>query len=528
MRVLCVVGCVVVLWILASCSSPIVERLSEDSADDDGAMIDSLAVAETDLLDAGSTVDSGEAALADIASEIAAPRQTGAKRERYMQGRTIADGLNYMATGVTGSRSEFRGRLGWRRSVTAGLRTGEFGSIGYFCLTGAGLVRRFHLGYLSVRMGERLIAGRRFGMYSTSGGGAVANGMAVSPSLSRWSGRMGAALEIGRAQWVCRAVLVSAPGGIELTDPSVLWLSVARRQGRHSFGATLGEPLARAGAASGGRPRVVSLQSVIHGRVAGGSGEVVASSSGRVFYAFRIRGRSRSGGWRWGFFWYRAPWVSSDLLSDLRVAAKTHQGTRFDGALGVSPGVRLFGSVLSGQLWSCDKRISYRRFLAGVRNRGHNPVSWEVSVYNRTQNETRFPTSPVVSGHVNKSTGDFRFRGKLRVETGTRLWCQMRLDYLPPLSGIDKGTVLLLGVGLSSSRVDARLQAVGHSLPRGRAAYITRPGVGTFELFSGLYGEGSDLSVRLRWRVGWGTSLVFFHGSSGAGSRAYLGVECRR
>jgi hypothetical protein len=229
-----------------------------------------------------------------------------------------------------------------------------------------------------------------------------------------------------------------------------------------------------------------------------------------------------------GVLVYRAPWMSSDFASDIRDVAKEHQGTRIEGAAKISSRAALFASALVGRLWSHEKRVEYHRILAGVRNRGRADVAWEVSVYGTRRVETGYPAEAVSMGNASERTGDFRFRGKIGVDSGGALQCRARIDYLAPVAGKPGGTILLLGIGFKSARFDARVQAVGHSLPPGRAAYITRPGIGSFELFSGLYGTGSDLAVRLRCVLGYGVSAVLFNGSSTAGTRAYLGIECRR
>jgi hypothetical protein len=199
-----------------------------------------------------------------------------------------------------------------------------------------------------------------------------------------------------------------------------------------------------------------------------------------------------------------------------------------EGAIRVASRISAFGTAIVGRKRSDDERIAYRRVKAGIRSRGRGAVSWEASFSGKFRDETGYATAPVTMRNARERESDLQFRGRFDARNGRGVRCRARLDYLFAGSGNPAGAALLLGIGLSSRRVDASVQAVGHSLPPGRAAYVTRPGVGSFELFSGLYGTGSDLSMRVRFALGGGVSIVVYNGSNGSATRVYLSLEMRR
>jgi hypothetical protein len=128
-----------------------------------------------------------------------------------------------------------------------------------------------------------------------------------------------------------------------------------------------------------------------------------------------------------------------------------------------------------------------------------------------------------------ESTRELAFRATLGIEGRGAVQTGVRVDYLPPARHLESGTVVSVGVNLVVGRFDGRVKVAGHSLPRGRPSFVSRPGIGPFEGLGTLYGEGSDLSLRLGLRLSRESRLFFFYGSSWKGSeRTYVGVECKR
>jgi hypothetical protein len=105
---------------------------------------------------------------------------------------------------------------------------------------------------------------------------------------------------------------------------------------------------------------------------------------------------------------------------------------------------------------------------------------------------------------------------------------RVRLDYMPRFKGLNGGTLLQLGMTFRSERLDARLQIAAHSMSPGRSAFIARPGAGSFELFSAVYGKGSDIAIRVQWWMTRRLAVFAYHGSAPArADRVYLGLRGR-
>jgi hypothetical protein len=104
-----------------------------------------------------------------------------------------------------------------------------------------------------------------------------------------------------------------------------------------------------------------------------------------------------------------------------------------------------------------------------------------------------------------------------------------RIEHMPRIGRVGPGTLLSLVMEVATRRVEARVQLSAHALSPGRRAFVSRPGVGPFESLAPLYGDGSDLSVRLRVAAWEGARFVVFYGSPWLeAARVYLGVEYHR
>ena len=434
---------------------------------------------------------------------------------------------------VTGFRSDSRLRYEDRRGFSAGARLDERGFIGFLRVDGKGVLKTIHVGRVTVRGGERLVLGRGMGSYATAGLGPVRAGFAASPSFSRWYGYPGSAVEIGWRRWRLCGVALGPSAGEMAFRPMSLWTSVLHDRDRGSVGVTLGQPLGPAAAgvapeaARGEGPRVVSVFASYRGRSIESSGEAAGIEGGKVFFAARVVGRTRAPRSRWSALFFRAPRESPLGGSGLEPVGRTDQGTTLElsrsfGAIGLS------AVLVAGRTRSERCQTSYRRLSLVLSERGAAPVWWETSVVHKDGCEEAFPTNPVDIEFTRERTSDLRLRASVGIRDGRSLCSSVRVDVLPGHVG-NRGVVIVLSTELVGERVDGRLQVAAHSLPPGRPAFLWRPGVGAYECFAPLYGDGSDVAFRGGFRLTGGARVLVFYGSSWSGAaRVYLGLEYRR
>jgi len=103
----------------------------------------------------------------------------------------------------------------------------------------------------------------------------------------------------------------------------------------------------------------------------------------------------------------------------------------------------------------------------------------------------------------------------------------MLLEYFP-VKGRADGALLTLATTARSGRLELSGRMSAYHIPKGRVGFISRPGVGTFEFFSSVYGRGSDLSIRARAEVSRAIRLEVYFGTPwGKEARAYAALRLR-
>jgi len=441
-------------------------------------------------------------------------------------------------TAIAGYRSDTRARVDGWHGLSGGVRVGESAPIGYVGVGGHGALAGLQVGRFKVRTGERLILGRGIGSYATSGSGAVREGFAVSPSLSRWFGENGAALGVEWAGWRCHTVVFSRGEG-KWSQPRTVWVSVVRRMEWGMAGITAGEPLASASEDAGGdtsgneslavtRPRVVSCHGSFRGDGLGGSCEVAHIAQGEVFFAARMTQQRLRSHCRWTVLLFRAPYSSPNGETGLEPVTKADQGVRLDLSLRLG-GVRALAVLISGRTWSPSRLRSYRRLSVAFEGGARRSIRWEASAQARSDAEDAYPTGAFIREVSPDISRELRLRAAVETGGGKGVNTSARIEYLPRIDDIAPGVLLGVATELTTERVEARVQLTAHSLPPGRRGFASRPGVGPFESLAPLYGKGSDLSVRLRARVWGSATLVVFYGSAWSEEeRLYIGAEYRR
>ncbi len=436
---------------------------------------------------------------------------------------------SYEIMTIAGHRSETRIRVDGWRGFSSGLRVGESFTTGFVGFEGRGLIRAVHVGQLTVRAGERLLLGRGLGGYGVAGSGSVRGGFTVSPSLSKWFGVTGAALELGRGFWRFQTLALSSSDGSNGFEPRCVWSSVVRGFSRGSMGIAAACSFPRSSRVVTDlpetRPPAVAWHSIYHAEGFTGSAEV-AQLGGELFFAGRLMSQERES--RWSFFVFRAPYEMPQGGLGTEPAARSDQGmtVRFSSRVAR---VKASASFSAGQVRSPSAQNAYRRLTARVENTRSGPVRWELCAYGKTHRGGDFPTHAVVRDIPVESGQDLTLRAAVWVRGADAVRTAVRIDYLPRTNGAGQGVLVALSTEFATGRADARLSLSGHSLAAGRPAFVSRPGLGPCEWFGSVYGRGSDLAVRLRVRLTHTVRVLAFYGSSWRGAeRLYVGAEYHR
>ena len=117
---------------------------------------------------------------------------------------------------------------------------------------------------------------------------------------------------------------------------------------------------------------------------------------------------------------------------------------------------------------------------------------------------------------------------RLRLRPAGAFSHDLRLDVLPGGAQTRSGTLVSLGTRVAAGRLRVDWRVSTYSIPPGRQSSIARPGLGSFELFSAVYGTGTDVSVRFRWRLLAPLTISGYYGERSSGTRrAYIGAELK-
>ncbi|MCK5406342.1 MAG: hypothetical protein KAJ37_02755, partial [Candidatus Krumholzibacteria bacterium] len=170
-----------------------------------------------------------------------------------------------------------------------------------------------------------------------------------------------------------------------------------------------------------------------------------------------------------------------------------------------------------------ERRRRRRATVSARRNRG--AARWEATV--ALLGDTRVGP-PGLLGEVAQtaSNREIRFRGKVTLAAGPRLSHTVVVDYRPRQRWRADGLTIIVTARADLGRLRASGQVAAYSLAKGQGVFISRPGVGSFEGFSSIYGRGSDVALRFRLRLKEGLSLVGYYGEPWLKEhRTYLGVR---
>jgi hypothetical protein len=382
------------------------------------------------------------------------------------------------------------------------------------------LIRNVVVGNMTLRMGERLVLGRGLIDYSMLTAPGVDNGLTAAPSLSRWFGCLGLAVELGTERWTGQAVLTGKTTA--RFEPAMLWLSTGYRLASTRIGVTVGTPGGRVTVPRDPQATVVSAWGSYRGDGLEMSAESATWQRTRTCFALRVSQRRSP---KWSVRYYHAakfsagtnPAIDPMPNGDVLRGAVADARARYKG----------ISLRVTASLGSCDSASERRRFRrATVSARRHRGVArWEASV--TLLGDTRVGP-PGVLGEVARTTSDseIRFRGKAVLAAGPRLSHAVVVDYRPRRRWCVDGLTIVVTGRANLGCLQASWQVAAYSLRKGQGVFISRPGIGSFEGFSSVYGAGSDVALRLRLRLKRGLSLIGYYGEPWLKEhRTYLGVQ---
>ncbi len=480
-RIWWTVLCLAMAWSLHGCAP------GRTGGTDAFAATDSLDVFEDVLSNAGPAISEEQLEVLSEKIRSSQPRPDGKDGASTTGNRAYA-----RIEGLTGHRQVVDAKAGLRGLFYAGFRSSSGFSNGYLEVRGNGPLKRIVVGGVRPRLGEGLLLGARYSLFSPPRMARPDGGLAVSPTASVWARQRGVAgtVTAGRND-VSLAGWRETDG--ETVQADVLWASVSRRYAAGIAGAAAGYRLAPkngAETAAGGPVDVVVFAGADtpSGMV---SGEL-ARFRGRVYGAARSTVRA-GGDWNVELFNGPVPGgFSSSVIcpADLgrqQWGSAVHRVKRYGG-------VYTRVSVYSNGQRSETKRK--RRNRIELSGRGGE---WEASVRLAEETTLTHSTQPVEHrcGPAVRRQGRFRLTWDGGEKIGLRQIYRLQLLTGPGGDGA-MGVVGSVGLGYSAGGLEARFQVNNYSLAPGQMGYVTRPGVAGYETVSVVTGTGSDLSSRIR------------------------------
>jgi hypothetical protein len=478
---------------------------------------DSLLAVEHELARSGAAAERVNELSLSGPPPAAAQRRSGKSRD-YQR---VAVDMN----AINGSRREIGGSFALRNVLAMGLRSTDASTLGFLKLDRWRFLRSVVVGNMTLRMGERLVLGRGFTSYQMVTTRAVSDGMAASPSLSRWFGRSGVAVDAGGESLRTKAAILSSGQSLLRFDPAILWVSVGSRFGSEQLGLTIGKPLVSDTGGGGANTNftLASLYAWHRGGMFHASGEFVRWLPGRSYFALTVGQR---GSLQWSIRYFHAPAFSSSANP---AVDPTPTGALIHGALVdvrqryTAARIRTVMSIGIHRSASGRRRFRRAAILATGKERG---IAWEGSLWLLEDTRVRLPNNVLVEASPVQVEREVRLRGKVITELGAHMVHTFVLDYRPGIRWDSAGLGVSVATRATLGRLQARWQVTAYSLRPGQSRFVTRPGIGTFEWFSTVYGRGSDVAMRVRWRLRDDLFVLGYYGEPWLKEpRAYVGMQ---
>ncbi|MCZ6767536.1 MAG: hypothetical protein O7D32_11470 [bacterium] len=469
------------------------------------------------------------AAIEDVLSEVSSeelPAPVPSEVPRTSKAAVMVRRVDVSV--ITGARSQTR-CLAQAGPITVGYREDGVSRRWYAGYTRRGFVRQILVGNQKVQVGERIAFGRGFGSFPTSSLRPVSVGFRSTPSLSRWFGGPAVSVVMAAGRLTAHTVMTLVPERPWQNGPSWALASLVGTGGGFTMGVTVASDVQRdAPDPFATRPTLRSALVSLHGdwrdsdaRV---SFECVRFGDGRLFGAVRAIRRSPA---RWSLLLFRVPVFSSGSLPGWtgRPTMNERIGCLLEARrrVGWFTGNGSFETVVLRRAFS--DRLTHRFHAACIlRTRTH---VWQLTARVRRDHETTWPAGVLPGDARVTNEWTARLRSVLRIRNG--LWSHLMLvEYFPGRFRRTDGVLLTLASTAMSGRVELSWRMSAYDIPAGRVGFISRPGIGTFEFFSSVYGRGSDVSVRARLAVSKAIRLEIYVGAPWQKhARAYAGLRIR-
>jgi hypothetical protein len=389
-------------------------------------------------------------------------------------------------------------------------------------------------GNVRAGFGEGLLLGSRNPDATPLAAGTREGDLRVSPSLSLWERIRGAAasfkIRLNRRADDHTELFIGGLGWDRYETSSKArqpegWLTISFTKGRWWLGSLAGFPLARPigqDQANLPPPRAWSLavkrtmsdlksDSSPGGRA--GLSLEIARLGPDLFFVAGGSGRSRrSGRWTCRLFRQPAPRGFGGSASGLEWVTRTIQGASCHLA-GRLKRINTCVYLYSARSGSGKETTHYRRLAGSVswrppgrKHRLKGGVSFYIKRRAKANLSTLLPDLRI------SEWGEYRIGLSWEYSPNQFINNKIRID-----SRLDEGfrrAGLVAGVfsRLCLGGGEAVLSVTNYSLETGRSGFLVRPGIGSFEYLSVVYGDGSDISLRIRYEIRPSLIITGFYG----------------
>lgn len=429
---------------------------------------------------------------------------------------------------VQGYRCELKCALGLGKNLNAGYRSRDGKEAAYILVDGKGVVRRIVLGSFRIRLGEGLIygSGGRF-FYSTAAAKKHARAIRLRPSLSMWNRQVGgAAVFEVKGFDASIALLGSPPASGLLHAPSITLAAVAVDLGKAAVGAGISAqicgnesalPLFR------GRLPMLHFFGNCFNDDFRGSAEM--DMVGKRFFTLAELGWNSP--LTCSLRLFCAPDLKSmgnwiDVLSDSDASIRGVILKIKQPRLYLRPALSCYSTTRFRGTYSVKER-SVAAALSGIER---GSMRWELRVVATHERRYQYSSSMLGSDVRALDSKEGRFQSLARIKTGELVQI-VRSDVIFDMSRKScDGACLGVELSWSCDAVAASFRLNSYSLVHGRPYVIFRPGIGSYEFFQMVYGNGADLAARITVHLMKGFRLACFYGIPWQkGKRGYVELK---
>jgi hypothetical protein len=343
--------------------------------------------------------------------------------------------------------------------------------------------------------------------------------MSVSPSLSRGFSRPGVAVRFATDRWRSQMVLAGRSGTPNRFVSTTAWFTVESHTAARHVGLTMGASVDREPRES--PLRVASLHGSFRGERLQCSGEMAMWLPPQPYVAVRF---SHPGSSTWAARYIRAPGFSSSVnAAELEPNGSVEAGVACDAGARFGTG-RWRAALFLGTNHAPGEHRRIRRATLGVSGNRHG-LAWQAAIASIETIRARAASDPYVATDVGRDH-EVRFHARLTGSSRGEFSHTIALDYRPGQPWRSEGLSLSVATEVAWRRLEAAWQLTAYAMAPGQSRLVTRPGVGTFEWVSWVYGTGSDVALRVRLRVTRDLALTGYYGQPWLkDERVYIGAQ---